>query len=187
MRGELTKTILEAVSETAIHLTDLMAVLTNAPYGSSYTSLQYHLNKREQTRSQRKSLRDVRQRYYNLIYKLKRDHLIQDNGKGLLKTIQKGKNWIRHFGEVMPSKHHITFKTDRFIIVAFDIKETERQKRDWLRACLKNIGLQMIQKSVWLGKIKLPQEFIDDLKKLNLLESVEIFEITKTGTLKHVI
>ena len=43
----------------------------------------------------------------------------------------------------------------------------------------------MLQKSVWIGKTILPEELLDDLERLNLLSYVEIFAITKTGTIKQ--
>jgi hypothetical protein len=43
----------------------------------------------------------------------------------------------------------------------------------------------MVQKSLWLGKVKIPEEFLVDIRKLSLLDYVEIFEITKTGSLKN--
>ena len=44
----------------------------------------------------------------------------------------------------------------------------------------------MIHKSVWIGKEKIPQELIIDLEELKILNFVEIFEVTKQGTLKKV-
>lgn len=72
-----------------------------------------------------------------------------------------------------------------FIIVAFDIPEREKRKRNWLRQSLCRMGLSMVQKSVWIGRVKLPEDFIESLRHLKLADCVEIFEITKTGTLKH--
>src|SRR3990167_838001 len=76
---------------------------------------------------------------------------------------------------------------NRLIIVIFDIPERERRKRAWLRLALKNIGLKLIQRSVWMGKVKIPKEFLDDIRELHLVNFVEIFEITKSGSLNQVI
>ena len=76
---------------------------------------------------------------------------------------------------------------DRLIIVIFDIPERERRKRAWLRLALKNIGLKLIQRSVWMGKVQIPKEFLDDIRELHLVNFVEIFEITKSGSLNQVI
>ena len=74
----------------------------------------------------------------------------------------------------------------QFTIVVFDIPEKERSKRAWIREVLKNLDLKMIQKSVWVGKVKIPKQFIDDLDKFNMVDFVEIFEISKAGSLKQI-
>ena len=74
----------------------------------------------------------------------------------------------------------------QFTIVTFDIPERERRKRDWLRGALRNLGLAMVQKSVWIGKVKIPGELVEDMKSMRILDFVEIFEISKTGSLQQV-
>lgn len=86
----------------------------------------------------------------------------------------------------MPNPSYVKEDDRRSTIVAFDVPERFKEKRHWLRSVLKNLGLRMVQKSVWLGKVKIPREFIDDLKKLKILDFVEIFGITKGGTLEEV-
>ena len=74
----------------------------------------------------------------------------------------------------------------RLVIVAFDIPERVRRYRDWFRSVLENLGLTMIQKSVWMGKIKIPKALIDDLAELKLIDFVEIFEVGNEGSLTHI-
>ena len=87
----------------------------------------------------------------------------------------------------MPQSQYQKLDTDKFSIVAFDVPERERRKRDWLRATLGRMGYKTIQRSVLLGKTKIPSEFLDDLRKLHMVDYVEIFEITKTGSLRHLL
>jgi len=42
----------------------------------------------------------------------------------------------------------------------------------------------MLQKSVWLGKNKLPEEFLKALAELDLIDFVHIFKIGRAGTIK---
>jgi hypothetical protein len=42
----------------------------------------------------------------------------------------------------------------------------------------------MVQQSFWIGKTKIPQEFIKDLKKMNLIDYVEFFQAEKLGSLQ---
>jgi hypothetical protein len=44
----------------------------------------------------------------------------------------------------------------------------------------------MIHQSVWVGKGEIPEDFVKDLGNLNILEFVEIFEISKTGSLNKI-
>ncbi len=136
--------------------------------------------------------RAQRKRYQNLVYKLKQNGLLEEvekEGKKFFRLTIEGK---RKLGKVrenssLPSTHYIKEKDDRFVIVMFDIPEKDRKKRAWLRAVLINLGFSMSQKSVWIGKVRIPRQFIDDLVKLRIDEFVEIFQVTKTGNLKHVV
>ena len=68
----------------------------------------------------------------------------------------------------------------------FDIPEKEKWKRVWLREVLGLCGFKMLQRSVWAGKNKIPEEFLADLRNFNMLEYVHIFEVSKKGTLKEI-
>lgn len=70
-------------------------------------------------------------------------------------------------------------------IVAFDIPEREKFKRQWLRGCLKLLGFSLLQKSVWIGKRRLPEKFIKVLRQEDMLRFVQIFGISKTGTIEE--
>src|SRR3989338_825438 len=87
----------------------------------------------------------------------------------------------------LQNKHYeVKDKQPHQIIISFDIPEKFRRKRDWLREVIQNLGFKMVHKSVWVGNIKLPEQLIFDLERVNILEFIEIFEVTKTGTLKKV-
>ena len=58
------------------------------------------------------------------------------------------------------------------------------RERNILRDILRMLGFNLIHKSVWIGKVKLPERFIADLQRLGILEYVEILEVTKSGTLE---
>ena len=50
------------------------------------------------------------------------------------------------------------------ILISFDIPETKKKIRDWLRNQIKYWDFEMIHKSLWLGYGPLPKEFNDRLK-----------------------
>jgi len=134
-----------------------------------------------------------RQRFYNLITRLQRDKLIQKTEKSrsaIWKITKRGKEKLqelkRNIFLLKPPASYKAESSKEFIIVSFDIPEENRHKRDWLRSVLKNLGLQMLQKSVWIGKIKIPLALLEDFKKVRVLDYLEIFSVGKTGTIKHI-
>ncbi len=199
MKGEITLKILENLKNLAVEVGDLLAVLLASGYGVSYSKLEYELSKRQRQRNSKsvateKEFRKSRIKYQKLIYSLKRDNLIKEINKNKKKTFlltRKGKNKLQLLKErrkkKLPSGFYHKEIGDKFVIIIFDIPEKERRKRDWLREVLKNLGLRMIQKSVWVGKVKIPKPFIDDLHKLKMIDFVEIFEIGKKGSLENLI
>lgn len=197
MRGGTIIHILQKLSEAAIVAADVVDVLMGSSRGASLVKLERRVIKRardRELRSARESNRQkARQYYYNILSRLKRDGLIQKNNEKCgvcLRITEKGKQRLSllkiRSKQHLPTTEYPREDGVRFVIVTFDIPERERRKRDWLRTVLKNLGLMMIQKSVWLGKIKIPQTLIDDLANLRIAECVEIFEITKAGSLKQV-
>ena len=139
-----------------------------------------------------------KRRFDVMLSKLKKDGLLkaENNGNASIKLTSKGKKYLtllnRRRVDALPGNSYDIDKSgsrsrDKLIIVIFDIPECERRKRAWLRLALKNIGLRLIQQSVWMGKVKIPKEFLDDIRELHLANFVEIFEITKSGSLNQVI
>jgi len=196
MKGDMMFKILSAIGDLTIGVIDVFDVILSSGYGASYGKLQYELSKKQSLRLKKSIEKEIQrraeQRYYNLIYKLKRDNLIKEIARGDKKFFtltKKGKAKLSLLKERNSKKLPMTFyqkeEGDKFVIVAFDVPEKEKRKREWLRACLKHLGLKMVQKSVWIGKVKIPKQFVDDLFKLKLIDFVEIFEISKTGSLEH--
>ena len=72
-------------------------------------------------------------------------------------------------------------------IISYDIPETARKERMWLCEILKLLGFTAVHKSVWAGSVKIPKAFLRELDKRGILENVQIFEVTKKGTLLKVI
>ena len=73
---------------------------------------------------------------------------------------------------------------DHLKVIVFDIPERKRSYRAWIRQILENYNYRILQKSVWIGKSKLPEDFIKKLKEYNFLDCVHIFLVVDRGTLK---
>lgn len=141
----------------------------------------------------RKANPNARQSYYSLLSRLKGDgFLAEERGSCRRLTLtSKGRRYMkllrRNISKIPLKKDYVGEKSKSLVIVAFDVPEKERNKREWLRRVLRELGLQMIQRSVWFGRIKIPKELIEDLGFLGMVDYVEIFEVGKAGSLRHLI
>lgn len=68
-------------------------------------------------------------------------------------------------------------------LICFDIPEHDRAKRQWLRGELVAYGYRQLQKSVWIGEVPLPSDFIATLDALELRGCVHILHVESKGTL----
>jgi DNA-binding transcriptional regulator PaaX len=198
MKGEITLKILETLGEAALSSAELFAAIMFSGYGASAGRIG-HIQEKihaqwEEGRKERAHEAELRQKYSNLLYKLKREGLVAERKKGknslfsltFLGTRKRDTLRTRR-AHALPSPHYQKQQGTRFLIVAFDVPEKERYKRDWLRGVLHNLGLKRVQKSMWVGKVKIPKEFLKDIHALNLVEFVEIFEVGNTGSLRHIV
>lgn len=190
-KSSITLKLLELARDMAGGSVDLMKSFLTSGYGASYGKLMYNFQKNQSQRYGREQNKRLRQRYYSLLARLKKDGLVEKNAKGSIRLTHKGTNTLNKLMSYRSAQPDISLYTkepaEYFVIVAFDIPENERRKRSWLRAALKNLGLKMVQKSFWMGKVKLPEEFINDVHKLRISDYVEIFQVTKSGSLTHVV
>lgn len=65
------------------------------------------------------------------------------------------------------------------LLIMFDIPESKRAERKWLRWHLREFQYFMIQKSVWIGPSPLPKKFVDYLNVLGLSACIKTFKLTK--------
>lgn len=198
MKGDVSIKILEVIGDFAGTAADIFGAIVSSNYGASYGKLQYEISKRQNRRIEKSTERDfekqTKQKYYNMLYYLKQSGLIEEeqkNNERFFLLTKKGKEKLAYLKEQnkrrLPETVYLKEENNKFVIVVFDIPELEKRKREWLRAVLINLGFKMIQKSVWMGKVKIPKEFLEDLFKIKLVDFVEIFEISKTGSLEHLI
>lgn len=65
------------------------------------------------------------------------------------------------------------------LIVMFDIPETKKAEREWLRWHLKKFNYSMIQKSVWVGPSPLPKEFLDYIEFIKIKDGFKTFKLVR--------
>jgi len=186
-RSDVTAKILEALVDGAKESIYLLVAIQEAGYGASRKKIE---RKIEEVRSRGflhnhpRDFERKRRNFYSMLSKLKKDGIIDKNGAKWIVTA-KGKARLRGATDSLPSKKYKTGNDATLKIVIFDIPEAERAKRDWLRSQLRNIGFQIIQRSVWAGKKKIPEAFLKDLRDMRILEYIEIFTVTKGGSIEE--
>ncbi len=201
MKGDITLKILEAVAEFAGDAVDHIEAFLSAGYGASGAGQRRALarihNERAKREFQKEKEVKLSKRTTDFLFRLKRDGLVIETTKRGHKKLKLTKDGIDKMLELehrqkrtghMPDfnkyeKHNGTI----LIIAIFDIPESKRECRAWLRLVFRKLGLRMLQRSVWIGRIKIPTELALDLKNLEIIDCVEIFAITKTGSLSHVV
>ncbi len=193
MKGEKILKILEVLEEVATNYLELFDILIfKQPRG--ILGVQRELLK---VRGQRKKLFFTELREYlkekekltKLLYKLKKEGFISENKKkNKLFLTEKGKLKLkilrrRKFFEENKDKEDKKGNKD-VIVLIYDIPESERKKRNDLRIFLTLNGFSFIQRSVWIKQGKITEDFINYLKDINVFDYVQIFKITKKGTIK---
>ncbi len=134
--------------------------------------------------------RQEEKKFYTLLSKMRHEGLIKkekfENGK-IWELTKKGFNHLEKIsgfpGIVLPQKKYKKEKSNDLTLIVFDIPEKYKYKRAWLRKYLIDLGFQILQKSVWIGKYEIPEDFLYDLKDLNLLDNMHILKVNKTGSL----
>ena len=192
MRGDYLIKILDFLKDQAISQADFFAAVLASGYGASMGRVDYEYAKREKISEARKfkreELRIRKRRLSAFLSKMKRDGLILERIKNEdteIRISKKGKQKLLELkNKKMPEGKYKIQGQNNPVIISFDIPEKMRRKRDWLRDVIKNLGFSMIHQSLWVGHAKIPKEFVADLEDLKILEFVEIFEISKSGTLK---
>ncbi len=174
-----TGNILNTLKEEALTSADLIIAIITSDYGASWRRIESKARNIAKNREHLLEELEERHKFYNVLSRLKRDGLI----------IKDNKKWsLTKLGEIKTAKQKkLDQKYEKeddktFKIITFDIPETRRVERRWLRKALGELGFKYLQKSVWLGKVKIPQEFLEDLNNRRIFNYLHILEITKLGS-----
>ena len=188
-KGKFALKVLEVLGASALNTAELIEVILASPYGASVSRFEAERRKIENRRSASRKERHL----YDLLYRLQKDGFIDKKMPGRKnawrptpKGIQEIKKLRAYFLSRPVRKDYEKTADQELKIIAFDIPEKYKKKRWWLRETLKSLGFTMLQKSVWIGKHKLPKEFIEDAHAFGILSYVEILAVTKTGSVREV-
>ncbi len=96
------------------------------------------------------------------------------------KITHKGKDYYKNKFLLFPHfKSPFKKSAPKNMIFMFDIPETKRSYRDWMRRELQNFEYILVQRSVWVGPSPLPKKFLDHLKNSGLENYLQTFKLSK--------
>jgi len=186
MRGEIIYKILDSLGSGVNDQIDFAKAFLLAGYGASGGKINREFNKIQNQRINKELEKKERLKLQKYLSKLKRDGLIHENESKQIYLSEKGKKKFNNFQNSISPKNYLDKKkiSERVTVISYDIPIAFNRERRILRDILRVLGFNLVHKSVWVGKIWLPERFIKDLSKLGILDYVEILEVTKNGTLK---
>ena len=110
---------------------------------------------------------------------IRKSGFVENGDAGLILT-SKGQKYIKR---KMDSLQQFYFNFDKNapknLIVMFDIPETKKAEREWLRCHLKKFNYSMIQKSVWVGPSPFPKRFLDYIENIKIKDGFKTFKLAK--------
>jgi len=181
-RGGITESVLRGVEIFGEISEDLICAFFDARKGIFFAESQ-RIKRHRETEKQNYDYRK-KQEFYKLLYRLRKEGYITQTKNKKLELTEKGKNKLLSLSVLVHKKKYKKEKISYPILVVFDIPEYMRTKRDWLRNTLVALDFQMVQKSVWMGKTRIPEEFLEDIKDLLLFTYIHIFKVQEKGTLR---
>lgn len=121
------------------------------------------------------------------LHRLKQQGLVSSAGhnKGARwKLTRKGKNFLAKIYADEKDPYDLAPEDGVIRIVAFDIPEKLRTKRDWLREQLFVCGYRLLQRSVFIGKRPLPDAFIQRVDEMRIGKYLHIASLAQSGTIE---
>lgn len=110
---------------------------------------------------------------------LRKNGFVENTDAGPRVT-RKGQKYIR---KKIDSLKQFDFKFEKDapknLIVMFDIPESKKAEREWLRWHLKKFDYAMIQKSVWVGPSPLPKEFLEYIQAIKIMDGLKTFKLAR--------
>ena len=110
---------------------------------------------------------------YNTVYRLVSQELLETSGEGKAKTFSLSEDGRKTILTTSPKKDGI------WKIIIFDVPESKRFIRNFIRARLKNLGFKKWQNSIWVSPYVLDEDLEKEL--LELGEKVFIRLIKSTN------
>lgn len=185
MRGSKTLNLLSFLAEVVGGVVDFERAIHAAGYNFEPEIIRNYLarERKQYSKKHRKSYKEFCSAKI-LIRRLERDGIISVDKKKNIKITKSGlKKYKNSLLYPASPLSYVAQDSSRVVIVAFDVPEKQRNKRDFIRRAFQSIGFKLIQRSVLFGYKKIPEDLLKDLEVIGALVYVQIFEVSKEGTL----
>jgi len=115
----------------------------------------------------------------NTIYRLRKNGFVEiKSGKWML--TKAGKEYFENKRKLsLKFVSSFALNAPKNLLLMFDIPESRKAERNWLRMHLKIFQYSMIQKSVWVGPSPLPKKFVVHTKEMGLDAYIKTFKLAK--------
>ena len=186
MKGEIIYKILNSLADVVIDQIDFTNSILEAGYGASSGKINYEYSKLKNKRIESEIKQEKINNFKKYLSKLKGDGLSLENSSKQIYLSDKGKKKLHNFQNSFSLNKNLYTKKvgEKFMVISYDIPIAFNKERNTLRDMVRTLGFNLVHKSVWVGRVALPERFIADLSKLGIIDYVEILEVTKNGTLK---
>ncbi|KKQ04237.1 MAG: hypothetical protein US18_C0002G0016 [Parcubacteria group bacterium GW2011_GWB1_36_5] len=186
MKGEIIYRILNSLKNGVSDYVDFTKAFLKAGYGATSGKTNYEYSKIKNNKADLELNKQKIVNFKKYLHKLKSEGLILENSSRQIYLSDEGKNKLNNFQNSF-SLNKDLYKSkigNRVVVVSYDIPIAFNRERNILRDMLRMLGFNLVHKSVWVGKVLLPEKFVADLSRLGIIDYVEILEVTKNGTLK---
>mgnify|MGYP001559548363 CR=1 FL=1 len=186
MKGETIYKVLDFLGDRVLDQIDFFNVVLKSGYGTTGSKIRQQFSEIQDNRINLKLNKQKINNLKNYLYKLKSQGFILQNDSKQIYLSEKGKNKLNNFkNSFYQNKNSYEKKTGKnVVVISYDIPIAFNRERNILRDMLRMLGFDLVHKSVWVGKVLLPERFVADLSRLGIIDYVEILEVTKNGTLK---
>lgn len=122
--------------------------------------------------------------FNDTIYRLKKKGFIEIRSEKWFLT-ELGKKYFENKRK-LATKFNSSFplNSPKNLLLMFDIPESRKSEREWLRWHLKEFQYSMLQQSVWIGPSPLPKKFLEHVKNIDINKFIKTFKLAKPYQIK---
>ena len=152
-----------------LNYTQLFSDLKNCRQTEKFGTTRHNqaIKKLQQWRHSQRTIYSLQRSKYIAIKKLGDNIIITLTDKGILATI----------GQAL--RLAAPLARDNYIMVIFDIPESQRHARDQFRHLLKQSNFTMLQQSVWVSQQDVYEKIVDFIKRTGVTKWINIYHATK--------